>query len=130
VKLVPLFTAAALASVLLAGCAKNIDTTDAVRQGVVKYVAKKADVQNMDVSVDSVSFRGKEATANVSFRPKGDPKQSITMSYTMERQGDEWAVKGSNMQRHGQTPPGTELPPGHPSTQPGAQLPPGHPVSQ
>jgi hypothetical protein len=122
--------AGGLASVTLAGCAKNIDTTEAVQQGVVKYVAKKADIQNMDVSVESVSFRGKEATANVSFRAKGDPKQSITMSYTMERQGDEWTVKGSNMQRHGQVPPGTQLPPGHPSTQPGAQLPPGHPVSQ
>ena len=125
-----LLLAAALAGVLLAGCAKNIDTTDAVQKGVVKYVAKKADIQNMDVSVESVSFRGKEATANVSFRAKGDPKQSITMSYTMERQGDEWTVKGSNMQRHADVPPGTPLPPGHPAMAPGQQLPPGHPVSQ
>lgn len=120
-----------LTALLLAGCAKNIDTTDAVKQGIVKYVAKKADIQNMNVSVQSVSFRGKEATANVSFSARADPKQSITMSYTMERQGDEWNVKGSDMQRHGQTPPGTPLPPGHPATQPGSsKLPPGHPVSQ
>ena len=55
----------------------------------------------MDVTVESVSFRGKEATATIAFRPRGgDPKQSITMSYSMEKQGDEWHVKGRDMQRH------------------------------
>jgi hypothetical protein len=131
-----------VAAVLLAGCAKNIDTPDAVKQGVIKDIAKKVDIQNMDVSVESVSFRGKEATARIGFRPKGgDPRQSIMMSYTMERQGDEWHVKGRNMQRHEEsTPgaplsPGTPLPPGHPGVAtpgtplaPGAALPPGHPV--
>jgi hypothetical protein len=136
VKLTTLF----LAAILLAGCAKNIDTPEAVKQGVIKDIAKKVDVQNMDVNVDSVSFRDKEAIASVSFRPKGgDPKQSITMSYTMERQGDEWRVKGRDMQRHqeAKVPPGTQLPPGHPSTSgttpgmpPGTQLPPGHPRTQ
>ena len=109
-----------LAAILLAGCAKNIDTPEAVKQGVIKDIAKKVDVKNMDVNVDSVSFRGKEATASVSFRPKGgDPKQSITMNYNMEKQGDEWRVKGRDMQRHEQTqvPPGAQLPPGHPRTQ-------------
>lgn len=113
-KLAPLF----IAALVLAGCAKNIDTPDAVKQGVIKDIAKKVDIQNMDVSVESVSFRGKEATAKIGFRPKGgDPKQSITMSYTMERQGDEWHVKGRNMQRHEEVAPGSPLPPGHPVTQ-------------
>ncbi len=111
------FIVAALAGIVLTGCAKNIDTTDAVKQGVIKYVAKKADVQNMDVSVDSVQFRDKEATANVSFHAKGDPKQFITMIYKLTREGDEWQVKGSNMQGHTQVPPGTPLPPGHPVAQ-------------
>jgi len=124
-----------IAAVLLAGCAKNIDTPDAVKQGVIKDIAKKVDIQNMDVSVESVSFRGKEATARIGFRPKGgDPRQSIMMSYTMERQGDEWRVKGRNMQRHEESTPGAPLPPGHPgeatpgtSLPPGTTLPPGHP---
>ncbi len=123
----------------LAGCGKNIDTPEAVKLGVVKDIAKKVDVQNMEVNVDSVSFRGKEATANISFRPKGgDPKQSITMKYELERKGDEWAVKGRNMQRHEEKdpsaappPPGDTtggLPPGHMPITGGAtgQLPPGH----
>ena len=119
----------------LAGCGKNIDTSEAVKLGVVKDIAKKVDVQNMDVSVDSVSFRGKEATANISFRPKGgDPKQSITMNYELERKGDEWAVKGRNMQRHEEKDPSTTppaaggLPPGHMPITGGVtgQLPPGH----
>jgi hypothetical protein len=131
------FAALCLAVFALAGCSKNIDTPDAVKQGVIKDIAKKVDVQNMDVNVDSVSFRDKEATANVSFRPKGgDPAQSITMNYTMERQGDEWHVKDRNMKRqqaapgeppaHGQVP----LPPGHQpidGTTGTMPLPPGHP---
>ncbi|HWE50711.1 MAG TPA: hypothetical protein VG273_13020 [Bryobacteraceae bacterium] len=137
-----LSAATVLAIALLAGCTKNIDTPEAVKQGVIKDISKKVDVQNMDVTVESVSFRGKEATANISFKPHGgDPKQSITMSYAMEKQGDEWHVKGRDMQRHeeskgAQMPSGAgamsggELPPGHPSTTSGAapgQLPPGHP---
>lgn len=132
-------------AIALAGCGKNIDTADAVKQGVIKDIAKKVDVQNMDVIVDSMSFRGKEASAIISFRPKGgDPKQSITMNYELVRKADEWTVKGRNMQRHeekdptaaapagsipaGALPAGT-LPPGHMPITGGAagQLPPGHP---
>jgi len=144
-----------IAALALIGCAKNIDTPEAVKQGIIKDIGKKVDIQNMDVSVDAVSFRAKEATATVSFRPKGgDRSQSITMMYTMERQGDEWHVKDRNMQRHEQSKPGapagtsgmappiapgTPLPPNHPAmgnmpnmpmpTQPGSKsnLPPGHP---
>jgi hypothetical protein len=114
-----------IAALVLAGCAKNIDTTEAVRDGILKDIGKKVDVQNMDLSVDSVSFREKEATASVSFRPKGgDRSQSVSMTYSMERKGDEWHVKDRNMQRHEQAQPGTASP--GPIT-PGAPLPPGHP---
>ena len=115
----------------LVGCAKNIDTPEAVKQGIIKDIGKKVDIQNMDVSVDTVSFREKEATANVSFRPKGgDPKQSITMTYNMERQGDEWHVKDRNMQRHEQAKPGapTGISGTAPPIAPGTPLPPNHPA--
>jgi len=141
-----LLSATVLAVALLAGCSKNIDTPEAVKQGVIKDIAKKVDVKNMDVTVESVSFRGKEATATIAFKPKGgDTRQSITMSYAMEKQGDEWHVKGRDMQRHqdskgAQMPAGAggmsgaQLPPGHPSTTtgmaPGQQLPPGHPATK
>lgn len=134
-KTAAIYLAASLA-LGFAGCGKNIDTSEAVKQGVVKDIAKKVDVQNMDVNVDSVSFRGKEATANISFRPKGgDPKQSILMNYELERQGDEWHVKGRNMQKHEEKDPtrsssseGGTLPPGHMPITGGTagQLPPGH----
>ena len=116
----------------LAGCSKNIDTPEAVKEGVLKDVAKKVDVNAMDVSVDSVSFREKEATAQVSFRPKGSPpgSQAITMNYALERNGNEWRIKDRNMQGHEQAKPGSsQMPPGHPmtGTAGGQQMPAGHP---
>jgi hypothetical protein len=124
------FAPICLAALCLAGCSKNIDTAEAVKEGVIKDIATKVDVHAMDVSVDSVSFREKEADAKVSFRPKGaDRSQSITMHYALERQGDEWRIKSRDMQAHEQQPGQPALPPGHPS--PGATLggalPAGHP---
>ena len=106
-----------LAALLLAGCSKNIDTTEAVRDGVIKDISKKVDVGTMDVTVDSVSFREKEADATVSFTPKGEPRsQAMVMSYALERQGDEWKIKSRSMLTpHDQVQPGqTGLPPRHP----------------
>jgi hypothetical protein len=121
-----------LAALCLAACSKNIDTPEAVKDGVIKDIAKKVDVQSMDVSVDSVQFREKEADAKVSFKPKGAPaSQSITMNYSLERQGDEWHIKNRNMLAHDQQQPGatgqTPLPPGHPAAGTGGPLPAGHP---
>ncbi len=107
-----------LAALLLAGCSKNIDTPEAVKEGVIKDIAKKVDVGSMDVNVDSVSFREKEADATVSFTPKGAPRsQSMTMNYALERQGDEWHIKSRSMLTpHAQAQPGqaAALPAGHP----------------
>jgi hypothetical protein len=123
VKLTPI----CIAALLLAGCSKNIDTPEAVREGVIKDIASKVDVKNMDVTVDSVSFRDKEADAKVSFKPKGAAaSQSMTMNYSMERQGDVWHIKGREMQGgHGaQGQPGAPgqpaLPTGHPGITPGS----------
>lgn len=117
-----------LAALVLTGCAKNIDSADAVKAGIIKDIGKKVDVQNMDVNIDSVSFKDKEATATVSFRPKGgDPSMSMTMRYNMVRQGDEWHVKDRDMARHDQAKPPADdgkLPP----VTPGTPLPPGHPA--
>jgi hypothetical protein len=130
VKLAPFL----LAALLLAGCSKNIDTTEAVREGVIKDISKKVDVGSMDINVDSVSFRQNEADAQVSFMPKGGGRsQAITMTYLLERQGDEWHIKNRNMNSHTQQqqPGQGALPAGHPTVsgtpQPGTPLPPGHP---
>jgi hypothetical protein len=126
----PAAIVAALAAVLVSGgCSRNIDTLDAVKQGILKDIASKVDIRSMDVNVDSVSFRGQEADAQVSFSPKGGgPSQAITMKYGLERQGDEWRIKSRNMQMHEQAAHGqTTLPPGHPATGGNTPLPPGHP---
>lgn len=101
---------------LLTACSKNIDNMEEVKRGVIADVAKRADVGNMNVSVDSVSFRGKEADATVTFSAKqGGP--GMTMQYTMERSGDEWKVKGRK-QGHGMEAPAIDptqaVPPNHP----------------
>jgi hypothetical protein len=116
----------------LAGCSKNIDTPEAVKEGVIKDISKKVDINAMEISVDSVSFREKEATARVSFRPKGSApgSQAITFNYALERNGDEWRIKNRNMQGHEQAQPGaSQMPPGHPvtGTAGGQQMPAGHP---
>jgi hypothetical protein len=108
------------ALLVLAGCGKNIDTPEAVKDAVVKDISTKVDVGSMDVNVDSVSFREKEADAKVSFTAKGAKgSQPMIMNYLLERQGDEWHIKTRNMEgasphQSGQ-PTGTALPPGHPA---------------
>lgn len=136
-----------LALVALSGCSKNIDTTDAVKQGVLRDIPKDVNVGAMDVNVASVSFRGQEADAVVSFAPKGGPPM-MSMNYTMERKGNEWHIKKratGDLQQHataapaGSAPMGatapplsgndTQLPPGHPPMGgTGSKLPPGHPA--
>jgi hypothetical protein len=109
-----------LAALLLAGCSKNIDTTEAVKAGIVKDISKTIDVGSMDITVDSVSFREKEADATVSYTPKGvRGSQPMVMSYALERQGDEWKIKSRSMlnphDQAGETGgSGAVLPPGHP----------------
>lgn len=133
--------ALAVCIALLCGCKKDIQNTDAVKQGVLNYLSKRGDLMSMDVSVNSVSFRSNEADASVHFQAKGNTSAAagMSMNYVLERKGNEWVVKG----RSGSGAPhglpsgaaagGTDaLPPGHPTVSPtGAPsqgLPPGHPA--
>ena len=149
------FTIPAVALVLclglLGGCKSNIDNKDAVRQGIMNYLAKRSDLVAMDVSVTSVAFHQDEATATVRFQAKGtnNPAASMSMQYILERKGNDWVVKGreGSGSPHAGVPPGGMPPgaapnsgsigampnlPGHPSAPGGAtpsgQLPPGHPA--
>jgi hypothetical protein len=133
--------AATLGIVLICGCNKNIQNQDAVRQGVMTYLAKRSDLLAMDVSVASVSFRQDEATAQVHFQAKGNssPAAGMTMEYVLERKDGQWVVKGraGKNAAHGATGPGVNsvpgqgvlpgsldgmpaMPPGHPSVSPGS----------
>jgi len=116
----PLLLVALIA--VLAGCNRDINNKEAVRQGVVDYLSKRTgqtglDMNLMNVDVSSVKFENNEAHATVAFKPKGaDGPGGMTMSYVLERQGAKWVVKGrqeSGMSPHGGTPPpGNAMPQG------------------
>jgi len=145
----PALTAAAiLGIVLLSGCNKDMQNQEAVRKGVMTYLAKRSDLLAMDVSVASVSFRQDEATAQVHFQAKGNssPAAGMTMQYVLERKDGQWVVKGrtGTNAAHGASGPAVNsvpgqgalpgsldgmpaLPPGHPGAGGSQALPPGHP---
>jgi major membrane immunogen (membrane-anchored lipoprotein) len=80
----------------LSACQKNIQTNEAVRDGVIKHLTqnKNLAISSMDVDVASVTFKDNEAEAAISFKPKGgDASSAMTMRYTLEKKGGEWVVK-------------------------------------
>ena len=121
----------------LVGCNKgNIDTKEAVRQGVIDYLAgvQNLNVNAMKVEVSSVTFKENEADAMVSFAPKGAGGQPVSIPYTLERKGNRWVVKprATGQSPHGGAMPSGEnphgaMPPGG-AEAPGAAMPPGHPA--
>ena len=109
------------AFLLLAACGRGIDTTEAVRQGVLDYLTTRSNlnVSAMNVEVTTVSFRKDEADATVSFTAKGTAGKGMSMRYTLERKGSKWVVKDkaeSGGNPHGGDAPEGPLPPGHPAT--------------
>lgn len=127
-------TGALLGLMLLSGCKKDIQSKDAVRDGVMKYLSQRSDLAAMDVSVAAVTFHGDEAEATVHFQAKGNtaPGAGLTMPYVLERKGSEWVVKGkSGNSQHGMGATGMpegngeSMPPGHPVVSPGGGGPPG-----
>lgn len=113
-------------ALLFSGCSRDIQSKEAVRSGIISHLSSRAglDIGSMDVEVTSVSFRGGEADATVSFRPKGsnDPASGMQMLYTLERKGNQWVVKGKRE-------PGSSPHSGAPDAPAGqsGQLPQGHP---
>jgi len=122
-------------------CSKDIQNTDAVKQGVSDYLKETQaktglNLDAMQIEVRSVSFQRDEARANVYITPKGIPTGGMQLTYVLVRKGSKWVVRGRS--ESGANPHGAggdmqqELPPGHPQTapgseQPGGALPPGHP---
>ena len=83
---------------LLCSCSKSLHNKDAIRQSVIDHLSSRKgldlDLKAMDVDVTAVNFRASQADATVSFRPKGAPgAAAMEMKYTLERKGDQWAVK-------------------------------------
>jgi hypothetical protein len=135
-----LIAAAALSIVLLAGCKKDIQNQEAVRQGVMSYLSKRSDLLAMDVSVTSVAFQQDEATAQVHFQAKGNssPAAGMNMQYVLEHKDGQWVVKGrtgANAAHGADAAPGQGTSPGAldgmprvPGPGSSQALPPGHPT--
>ncbi len=114
---------------LVAACNRASQNPDSVKQGIVEHLGKNAglDLAQLDIDVSNVQFKGSEATATVTFQPKGSPGQGMTMNYTLERKGDKWAViKKAGSSGHADGPisqppaaPSGNLPPGHPPLEDG-----------
>ena len=131
------FTIAVSLACLIACNRGNIDTKEAVRQGVIDHLAARQDVniRSMNVDVTSVTFKENEADATVAVTPKGGGN-AIPIHYTLERKGSRWVVKpraagqnphgGMAMPDTGENPHGGAMPPSGDTPKTG-DLPPGHP---
>jgi hypothetical protein len=80
----------------LAACNRGNTNKEAVRQGVIDFVAGRGlNVSGMNVDVTAVQFNGNHADATVSFTPKGGAAGSgMSMQYQLEQQGSKWVVTG------------------------------------
>lgn len=80
----------------LAACNSAKKNNDAVRQGVIDYLAQKGlNIQGMDVSITNLEVNGSQADATVSMTPKGaSPAQGMSMKYHLEDKGGKWTVVG------------------------------------
>ena len=123
--------AIALLSCVFTGCNRATESKEAIRESVINYVSSKVNVGSMDVDVTSISFKGNEADATVSFRPKGaGPSSGLQMQYTLEQKSGKWVVKDKAQaggSPHGTMPSGSGQANPHGGSGAGGELPPGHP---
>ena len=98
----------------LAACHHGIQSNDAVRQGVLDYLAGPMglNLQAMDVKLDSVKFDGDKAKAAVSISLKGSSSAMMTKQYDLEQKNGKWVVtgRGGDAVGHGATMPGGAMP--------------------
>jgi hypothetical protein len=130
------FLATAALLLTLAGCAKNIQTKEAVKEAIMSYLAARQDktgivMSAMNVEVLNMNFQSDKAQATVAFNLKTG-EGGMQLGYDLEREGNKWVVKGvSSLGGHEGTPaPAQALPPGHPggaAPQGDGGLPAGHP---
>jgi len=122
-----LLAAALAVAFALAGCAKNIQNPEAVKQGVLDYLKERSatmglNMDAMETTVNSVSFEKDVARASVAFVVKGAPGGGgMNMDYVLDRKGDKWVVRG-RQESPGNAHGADALPSGSPQG-----LPPGHP---
>ena len=85
-----------LLALSLAACNSASKNNDAVRQGVIDYLAQRGlNVQGMDVSITNLETKGTQADATVSIIPKGgNAAQGMSMKYHLEQRDNKWNVVG------------------------------------
>jgi len=115
----------------LAACNRASESKEAIRESVINHVSGKVNVGSMDVDVTSISFKGNEADATVTFRPKGaGPGAGLQMQYTLEQKAGKWVVRDKAQaggSPHGAINPGGEPANPHGGSDATGQMPPGHP---
>jgi hypothetical protein len=87
----------------LAGCHRGVESNEAVRQGVLDYLATKGlTAAAMDINVTAVKYNGDKADATVSFAAKGTGAGQMTIQYHMALKDNKWAVVGKqDASQHG-----------------------------
>jgi hypothetical protein len=87
----------------LAGCHRGVESKDAVRQGVLDYLATKGMTPaTMDINVTAVTFNGNKADATVSFAAKGSGVGQMSLPYRLEMKDNKWTVVGrGDASQHG-----------------------------
>jgi hypothetical protein len=78
------------------GCQKQVNDQDAIRASIDKRLSARPDLNlsAMDREVKQISVNGDHASAQVEFRVK-QGGASMQVEYTLERQGGEWNIVGS-----------------------------------
>ena len=78
------------------GCRKSASDADAIRAGITQHLSalNTLNLSAMDVNVDSVSIQGKQARAQVTFRPKSGapPGTGMQVTYQLEKREAGWFV--------------------------------------
>jgi len=110
-------SAVLLLALSLAACNSARKNNDAVRQGVIDYLAQRGlNVQGMDVSITNLEAKGNQADATVSIVPKGgDKAQGMSMKYHLEQRDNKWTVVGK--ESAGSSPHGGAMPPATPGAE-------------
>ena len=110
----------------LAACNRGNQSKDAVRQGVLDYLASKGlNMAGMNVEVTSVQFTGDRAEAAVSITAKGGAAGTgMTPVYVLQQKSGKWAVTGRK--ETGEAPHGAAAPAAPGAENPhGGAMPPG-----
>jgi len=80
----------------LSACKKQVNDNDAIRAGILQHLTSigTLNMSAMEMDMRSVAVTGKQAHAEVEFRPKNGGPQGggMQVAYDLEKRGDAWVV--------------------------------------